>query len=158
MTLATPATWPLALATFLVRGGIVLVLLPIVVLPTTGRARDLVRADAHVRRVRVDPGPGHRRGRAVGVVAIAWLVVGGWLAAALEAEGARIVARDEEVVALGPAGAAPAAATATSSSRVAARILAARLIASRAARRGPGARVDPPGLRDLPRADAVRST
>ena len=34
-TLRTPATWPLALATFLIRGGIALVLVPIVVLPTT---------------------------------------------------------------------------------------------------------------------------
>ena len=34
-TLRTPATWPLALAAFLIRGGIVLVLVPIVVLPTT---------------------------------------------------------------------------------------------------------------------------
>ena len=34
VTLATPATWPLALAAFLIRGGIVLVVLPIVVLPT----------------------------------------------------------------------------------------------------------------------------
>ena len=67
---------------------------------------------------------------AVGLVALAWLVVGGWLAAALEAEGARIVARDEEVVALGTSGVSPAAAMATSSGRVAARILAARLIAS----------------------------
>ena len=33
-TLATPLTWPLALATFLLRGGFLLVLLPIVVLPS----------------------------------------------------------------------------------------------------------------------------
>ena len=44
VTLATPATWPLALAAFLIRGGILLVTLPIVVLPTPvgsgQRARD----------------------------------------------------------------------------------------------------------------------
>ena len=33
-TLATPATWPLALAAFLVRGGLLVVVLPIVVLPS----------------------------------------------------------------------------------------------------------------------------
>jgi len=32
--LATPATWPLALATFLLRGGIVIVALPITLSPT----------------------------------------------------------------------------------------------------------------------------
>ena len=129
VTLATPATWPLALATFLVRGGVVLVLLPIVVLPTTvglgntfGPTLTSVAFGSVPLQVIVVAG-------AVGVVALAWLVVGGWLAAALEAEGARIVARDEEVVALGTAGVSPVAAMATSSGRVAARILAARLIA-----------------------------
>ncbi len=33
-TLAEPATWALALAAFLIRGGIILVALPVVVLPT----------------------------------------------------------------------------------------------------------------------------
>ena len=100
MTLATPATWPLALATFLVRGGIVLVLLPIVVLPTRsgwgtfGPTLTSIAFGSVPLQVIVVAG-------AVGLVALAWLVVGGWLAAALEAEGARIVARDEEVVALG---------------------------------------------------------
>ena len=128
VTLATPATWPLALATFLVRGGVVLVLLPIVVLPTTvglgttfGPTLTSVAFGSVPLQVIVVAG-------AVGLVAVAWLVVGGWLAAALEAEGARIVARDEEV-ALGALEVSPAAVMATSSSRVATRILAARLIA-----------------------------
>ncbi len=135
VTLATPATWPLALATFLIRGGIVLVLLPIVVLPTTvglgntfGPTLQSVAFGSVPVLVVVVAG-------AIGVVALAWVVVGGWLAAALEAEGARIVARDEEVVALGTAGVLPAADVAdvaampTSAGRVAARILAARLVA-----------------------------
>ncbi len=61
---------------------------------------------------------------------VGWLVVGGWLAAAMEAEGARIVARDD---ALGGSeghetgsGAGPAG---VGAGRIAARILAARLIA-----------------------------
>ena len=33
-TLATPVTWPLALAAFLLRGGILVFTLPILVLPT----------------------------------------------------------------------------------------------------------------------------
>ena len=130
VTLATPVTWPLALATFLVRGGVILVLLPIVVLPTTvglgttfGPTLTSVAFGSVPLQVIVVAGT-------VGLVAVAGVVVGGWLAAALEAEGARIVARDEEIVALGALVVSPAAAMATSSSRVAARILAARLIAS----------------------------
>jgi hypothetical protein len=135
VTLATPATWPLALATFLIRGGIVLVLPPIVVLPTTvglgntfGPTLQSVAFGSVPVLFVVVAG-------AIGVVALAWVVVGGWLAAALEAEGARIVARDEEVVALGTADVLPAADVAdvaampTSAGRVAARILAARLVA-----------------------------
>jgi hypothetical protein len=129
VTLATPATWPLALATFLVRGGIVLVLLPVIVLPTTvglgnlfGPTLTSIAFGSIPVQVIVVAG-------AVGGFALAWLVVGGWLAAGLEAEGARIVARDEDGVALGVAGSPPAAVE-SSSGRVAARILAARLIAS----------------------------
>ena len=153
VTLATPATWPLALATFLVRGGVVLVLLPIVVLPTTvglgntfGPTLTSVAFGSVPLQVIVVAG-------AVGLVALAWVVVGGWLAAALEAEGARIVARDEEVVALGALEVSPAAADGD--------ILAPGRGADprgapdrvRAARRRPGPGFDPPGLRDLPGAD-----
>ena len=59
----TPATWPLALAAFLVRGGVVLVAVPIVVLPTPVGHRQRPGAKPHVRRVRVDLGRAHRRGR-----------------------------------------------------------------------------------------------
>jgi hypothetical protein len=129
VTVGTPATWPLALATFLVRGGVILILLPIVVLPTTvglgnvfGPTLTSVAFGSVPVQVIVAAG-------AVGVVALAWLVVGGWLAAALEAEGARIVARDEEIVAFAAAGISPETAVMMSSGSVAARILVARLIA-----------------------------
>jgi hypothetical protein len=129
VTLAAPATWPLALATFLVRGGIVLVLLPVVVLPTTVGLGNLLGPTLQSIAFGSIPVEVVVVAGAVGVVGLAWVVVGGWLAAALEAEGARIVARDEAVIALGTAEARPAPAMATSSSRIAARILAARLIA-----------------------------
>jgi hypothetical protein len=129
VTLARPATWPLALATFLVRGGVILILLPIVVLPTKvglgnlfGPTLTVVAFGSVPVQVIVATG-------AIGVVALVWLVAGGWLAAALEAEGARIVARDEEIVGLGTAEIAPVSGAATMSGSVAARILVARLIA-----------------------------
>jgi len=129
VTLATPATWPLALATFLIRGGVVLILLPIVVLPTTVGLGNLFGPTLTVVAFGSVPVQVIVAAGAVGVVALAWLVIGGWLAAALEAEGARIVARDEEVVALGQVDIAPGANAATSSGSVGARILVARLIA-----------------------------
>ena len=97
VTLATPATWPLALATFFIRGGIVLVLLPVVVLPTTvglgnllGQTLLSIASGAIPVQVIVVAG-------AVGVLALVWVVVGGWVAAALEALGAPVGARDEDV-------------------------------------------------------------
>ena len=129
VTLETPVTWPLALATFLVRGGVVLILLPIVVLPTTVGLGNLFGPTLTVVAFGSVPVQVIVAAGAVGVVALAWLVIGGWLAAALEAEGARIVARDEEVVALGQVDIAPGANAATSSGSVGARILVARLIA-----------------------------
>jgi hypothetical protein len=129
VTLATPATWPIALATFLVRGGIVVVLLPIVVLPTTvgigntfGPTLLTVTFGSIPFEVIVMAG-------SIGFGALLWVVVGGWLAAALEAEGARIVASDEEVVGppLGPQPLGPPPHTA---GHVATRILIARLLAS----------------------------
>lgn len=102
-TLARPATWILALAGFLVRGGIVAFLIPILVLPTPVGLANLA-------------GPtvvgfvfgGFSVGLAVLIAlgvggAIAWIVFGGLLAAALEVEGIRIVAGDEDVAAAAPA-------------------------------------------------------
>ena len=152
VTLATPATWPLALATFLVRGGVVLVLLPIVVLPTTvglgtafGPTLTSVAFGSVPLQVIVVAG-------AVGLVAVAWVVVGGWLAAALEAEGSRIVARDEEVVALGAVGGISCGRDGDilQPGRGADPRGAADRVC--AARRCPGPGFDPPGPRDLPGA------
>jgi hypothetical protein len=115
VTLATSATWPLALGTFLLRGGIVLVVVPIVVIPTPvglGNVFAPVLSSVAFGSVPTE--------FLVAVVAVCaslvlWLVVGGWLAALLEAEGARIVARREARGA---------------DRHVAARILMARLLAA----------------------------
>ena len=123
-TLVNPAAWPLALAAFLLRGGILLVLLPIVVLPTpvglgnalaptlTAMAFGSVSAEEVILAV------------GLWIAAFAWLVVGGWIAAALEIDGIRIVAGDEDVRSL--AQRVPAIHDAR---RPAARVLTARLLA-----------------------------
>jgi hypothetical protein len=139
VTLATPTTWPLALATFLVRGGILIVLLPIVVLPTavglgTAFGPTLVTVafgSIPIELIVV--------AALAGIGGLVWLVVGGWVAAGLEAAGAWIVAGDEEVAA--PADGSPGDEPGTSvggsathpappAGRIAARILVARLAAS----------------------------
>jgi hypothetical protein len=99
-TFAAPPTWALSLAAFLARGGIVLVALPIVVVPTpvgvgnvVGPSLISIAFGTVTSQVAI----------AAGILAagiLAWLVIGGWLAALLEAESARIIARDEDVVAL----------------------------------------------------------
>lgn len=118
--LATPATWALALLTFLLRGGILLVLLPIVAVPSAvglgaviGPAlTHLVLGDARTSLLVLGGG---------GLLLLGvWLGLGGWLAAAAEAESIRLVAADDEV-------GAPVAAA--GSRRVTARILVARLVA-----------------------------
>jgi hypothetical protein len=101
-TLAHPATWMLALAGFLVRGGIVVFLIPIFVLPTPVGLANLTGPTV----VGFVFG-----GLSVGLLAlilfsvfivIAWIVLGGFLAATLEIEGIHIVAADEDVVAGAP--------------------------------------------------------
>jgi hypothetical protein len=123
VTLTTPATWPLALAAFLLRGGFLLVTIPIVVLPTpVGLGNVLAPWITPLALGSITPAFLAVSVGAV-VVVFGWLVIGGWAAAALEAEGARIVAR----VASGdrqPAG------TATGAARIAVRIMAARILAS----------------------------
>ena len=97
VTLALPSTWPLALGVFLLRGGLVVVVLPIVVLPTpVGLGNLLAPTLTSVVFGGVSPG------FVILVVAIvlaglAWVVAGGLLAAILEAEAARIVAAHEDV-------------------------------------------------------------
>jgi hypothetical protein len=124
VTLATPTTWPLALAGFLIRGGIILVALPIVVLPTPVGLGNVVApsltsiafGSVSVEVLVVTT--------AVLVGALAWLVAGGWLAAALEAEGTRIVALDTDLTTRRAGPVTP------TTGRMAARILAARLLAN----------------------------
>ena len=128
VTLATPATWVTALAVFLIRGGFLVVLLPVVVLPSVvGVGNVLAPALTAVafgsittEFVAVTV--------AIVIVVLAWLLLGGWFASALEAEAARTVMADDEVGQLVgeppvTAGAAPRR------GHEADRILAARLLA-----------------------------
>jgi hypothetical protein len=121
VTLATPATWPLALATFLIRGGIVVVLLPIVVLPTAVGLGNVLGPPLQSVAFGTIPVELIAGVGVAGIALLAWLVGGGWLAAASEAHGAWIVGRKNDVstVAASPPGGS-----------VALRILAARLIAA----------------------------
>jgi hypothetical protein len=114
-TLRTPATWPLALAAFLVRGGLVLVVVPIVVVPTpVGFANVFAPALGSIAFGSISTGL-VLASVAVALAVVAWIVLGGWLAAALEAEAAWMIAAG----AVRPAG----------TTRVAARILVVRLVA-----------------------------
>lgn len=129
VTLATPVTWLLALGAFLVRGGIVLVALPVVVLPTPVSLGNLLGPT--LTSVALGSVPIEFVVALVGVsvAAVVWVLFGGWLAAAMEAEGIRIVASDEEVAALRGASPATVAPARGHEGRVTGRILAARLVA-----------------------------
>jgi hypothetical protein len=123
-TLATPATWPLALAGFLLRGGLLLVILPVVVLPTPVGLGNLL---APTLMTVVLGGISAEVAVLVGSVVlaiVAWIGVGGLIAATLEAEAARIVGHDEDL-----AGFRPADGIAGPRRGIAARILVARVVA-----------------------------
>jgi hypothetical protein len=97
VTLASPATWPLALAVFLIRGGVLVVALPIVVLPTpVGLGNILAPTLTEVVFGGVSAGFVILVTTIV-LAGLVWVFAGGLLAAILEAEAARIVAADEEV-------------------------------------------------------------
>lgn len=101
VTLASPATWPLALAAFLLRGGLLVVAVPILVLPTPVGLGNLL---ATTLTALVFGGASPELVVTIAAIvgaALTWIVAGGVLAAILEAEAARIVAAHEEVV---PAG------------------------------------------------------
>ena len=103
LALARPRTWPLALATFLLRGGFLLVLAPIVVLPSAvavGNVLTPLLSTAVFRGLAAIAGAL----ALVGVWALLWLCGAGLIAAAAESEQARMVARDDEAW---PAGRAP---------------------------------------------------
>lgn len=93
--LARPATWPLALLGFLVRGGWLLIVAPIVVVPTPVGLANVVAP------LLEDVAFGRRTGEltalvaVVVVVAVAWLIVGGLIAAVAEADGVRRIADEE---------------------------------------------------------------
>jgi hypothetical protein len=96
-TLAHPATWILALAAFLVRGGIVVFLIPILVLPTPVGLANLA-GPTLVEFVFGGVSGWLALLLVLGVGGLmAWIVFGGLAAAALEVECIRIVARDEDV-------------------------------------------------------------
>jgi hypothetical protein len=104
VTLGRPAWWVLALSAFLIRGGVLLFLLPIVVIPSPLAVSNVV---APV----VVPLAFGRIGADVFLLAalsataiFLWLVVGGWLAAAIELELIRdaAAAAVEEGVVDGP--------------------------------------------------------
>ncbi|MEO8570334.1 MAG: hypothetical protein ABI553_01425 [Chloroflexota bacterium] len=129
VTLASPSTWPLALATFLLRGGIAIVALPILVLPTPvgignaiGPALTAIAFGSFPTQIVVVLA-------AIVVVVLVWLVAGGWLAAFVEAEEVRIVVDDEEV-ALHESAAMARRSRPSSRRRIAGRILVARLVAA----------------------------
>jgi hypothetical protein len=133
VTLATPPTWPLALAAFLIRGGIILLVIPIVVVPTPvglGNAFGPTLTAIALGQLPLEALVG---AGLTGLAIVAWLFGGGWLAAALEAEGARMVAADVGAAGGrgGAAGAGPGAARAAGAGgSVAGRILAVRLVAA----------------------------
>ncbi len=99
VVLARPTTWLLALAGFLIRGGVLIVLLPIITLPTPVGLANVV-GPAIVSFVFGGPTIGIVILVLIGFVGLlAWMLAGGWLAASMEVALIRIVAADEE---LGP--------------------------------------------------------
>jgi hypothetical protein len=123
--LSRPSTWPLALSGFLLRGGVLLVVAPIVVLPTAVGLANLIAPLIE------DVAFGRRQAQLAALVAwlatavIGWLIGGGLLAAAAEAELVRRVADDDDLVAGGWA-----VPRRPGRRAVPARILAARLVAA----------------------------
>jgi hypothetical protein len=96
VTLARPSSWVLALAGFLARGGIVVVLLPIVIVPSPVGLADIV-APTLLEFVFGGVSVGFIALIAVALAAIlAWLIGGGLIAAAAEVELALMVATDDE--------------------------------------------------------------
>jgi hypothetical protein len=96
-TLTRPSWWAMALAAFLVRGGVLVLILPIVALPTVAGLANTF-GPMVVGLVFAGPSPGFIV--AVGglaVAVLAWLVIGGVVGGALDLALVREAARDEEV-------------------------------------------------------------
>ena len=126
VSLARPTTWPLALATFLLRGGIALVLAPIIVLPSAVAVGNLLTPVVSTFVFRGFEAVAGLVLAVAGVVLL-WLVGGGLLAAAVETELVRRVAADDDAWPAG--GAPPGLARAERPSSAAWRVLTARLLA-----------------------------
>jgi hypothetical protein len=92
VTLARPSTWPLALGAFLLRGGLVLVLLPIVVVPTPVGIGNLLAPALNAISLGAIPLGFVLVCAGIGIAVVLWLGLAGWLAGMLEAAGVRIVA------------------------------------------------------------------
>jgi hypothetical protein len=123
VTLARPVTWPLALAAFLLRGGLLLVLIPLIVLPSAVAVYNVLTPLLTALVFRgFEPIALPLAILAVGT--FVWLVGGGLIASTIESELVRRVAADEETWPAGQPGLdlVPAAGAAW-------RVLAARLIA-----------------------------
>jgi hypothetical protein len=92
VVLDRPSTWPLALVTFLLRGGWLVVVAPIVVLPTAGGLANVVAPMVE------DIAFGRRTEEVIGLVgvtvlvALVWLIGGGLIAAIAEVEAVRRIA------------------------------------------------------------------
>jgi hypothetical protein len=133
-TIARPAWWLMALATFLVRGGIVLVLLPIITLPSPlALSNAFAPVLLPLALGRIEPAIVAGPAILVGILLV-WLVGGGRIAAAIDAElirEAAAAALDEGVgEPRGPGSPPPTGrAPARSASAVAWRVLAVRLVA-----------------------------
>jgi hypothetical protein len=95
VTLANPSTWGLGLATFLVRGGIVLVIAPIVVLPSSVGLGNILAPTITILAFVGLSAEVVRLVAGIGAVALAWLLIGGWFAAVVELDGMGIVAAEE---------------------------------------------------------------
>jgi hypothetical protein len=126
-TLATPAIWPMALAGFLLRGGLLIVVLPIVVLPSPVGIGNLL---APTLMTVVFRGISDGVALLVGLLVLAivgWVILGGLLAAMLEAEAALIVAGEDDASSHVGDGGHPTPGNLDRG--VATRILAARVVA-----------------------------
>jgi hypothetical protein len=97
VTLTAPATWALALSAFLLRGGWIVVVAPIVVIPSAVGLAILI---APLVTSAVFGGGVAALAlflATLGGLGLAWYIVGGLVAAAAEAEMTRLVASDPEV-------------------------------------------------------------
>jgi hypothetical protein len=98
-TLAQPRTWPIALAAFVVRGGVVVLVAPILVIPSAVGVANAV-GPALTSFVLGGWSPALiAAAAATSAGLLVWILAGGLVVAAMEVELIRMVAEDEEVAA-----------------------------------------------------------